>query len=75
MGMFPLSFLMKSGRAFVCPVYKSTFERGDALNTDDQAATVFYRDRVLDWLKDLGRTLDYLESLPRVRKTPFSGLL
>jgi len=61
-GSYPVNFLVKSGRAFVYPVYKSTFERGDALNTDDQAATVFYRDHVLDWAKDLGRTLDYLDT-------------
>ena len=57
-----LNFIMKSGRAFVHPTYKSTFERGDALNTDYQAPTVFYRDHVLDWSKDLGKTLDYLET-------------
>jgi serine/threonine protein kinase/formylglycine-generating enzyme required for sulfatase activity/dienelactone hydrolase len=57
-----LQFIMKSGRAFVHPVFKSTFERGDALNTDDQAPTVFYREHVLDWAKDLKRTVDYLET-------------
>ncbi len=61
-GLYPMNFLVKSGRAFIYPVYKSTFERGDALNTDDQAPTVFYRDHVLDWWKDVGRTLDYLET-------------
>jgi len=62
MGGHPRNFLVKSGRAFVYPVYKSTFERGDALNTDYQATTVFYRDHVLDWAKDLSRTLDYLDT-------------
>jgi len=62
MGAFPRNFFVKSGRAFVYPVYKSTFERGDALNTDYQATTIFYRDHILDWAKDLSRTLDYLDT-------------
>jgi hypothetical protein len=57
-----LSFIIKSGRAFVHPIYKSTFERGDALSTVFPAPTVFYRDHVLDWYKDLGRSLDYLDN-------------
>jgi formylglycine-generating enzyme required for sulfatase activity/tRNA A-37 threonylcarbamoyl transferase component Bud32/dienelactone hydrolase len=71
-----VSFIMKSGRAFVHPIYKSTFERGDALNTDYQAPTVFYRDHVLDWYKDLGRTLDYLETRSDIdhNKVAYCGL-
>jgi len=53
-----LDFIIKSGRAVVCPVYKSTFERGDGFNSDYQQPTAFYRDHVIDWSKDLGRTLD-----------------
>ena len=29
------SFIMRSGRAFLYPIYKSTFERGDGLKNDD----------------------------------------
>ncbi|PYY03704.1 MAG: hypothetical protein DMG64_06910 [Acidobacteria bacterium] len=54
--------VVKGGRAFVIPVYKSTYERKDALNTDYPAETIFYREHVLDWYKDLARTLDYLET-------------
>jgi dienelactone hydrolase len=56
-----LDFAIKSGRAFAFPVYKGTFERGDELN-DAVQRTVAYRDRVLAWAKDLGRSLDYLET-------------
>ena len=56
------SAVVKSGRAFVIPIYKSTYERKDALNTDYPAETVFYREHVLDWYKDLARTLDYLQT-------------
>jgi serine/threonine protein kinase/formylglycine-generating enzyme required for sulfatase activity/cephalosporin-C deacetylase-like acetyl esterase len=57
-----LDFIIKSGRAVVYPVYKSTYERGDGLNSDYQQPTAFYRDHVIDWRKDLGRTLDYIQT-------------
>lgn len=53
---------VRSGRALVFPIYKSTFERGDALDTDYPAETDFYRAHVLDWYRDLARTLDYVET-------------
>jgi eukaryotic-like serine/threonine-protein kinase len=61
-GMRYLSFLVKSGRAVVFPIYKSTFERGDALNTDVITPTDLYREHVFDWYKDLARTLDYIQT-------------
>jgi cephalosporin-C deacetylase-like acetyl esterase len=61
-GMRYLAFLVKSGRAVVFPVYKSTFERGDALKDDGQSRTDFYREHVFDWYKDLARTLDYVQT-------------
>ena len=32
------------------------------MKTDDPDSTVFYRDHVIYWAKDLGRTIDYLET-------------
>jgi eukaryotic-like serine/threonine-protein kinase len=54
--------VIKSGRALVFPIYKGTYERGDALNTDYPARTDFYRQHVFAWYKDVGRTLDYIET-------------
>jgi dienelactone hydrolase len=59
-----LDFIIRSGRAVLYPVYKSTFERRDTLTTDTPAATSLYRDHVLQWSKDLGRSIDYLQSRP-----------
>jgi cephalosporin-C deacetylase-like acetyl esterase len=57
------SFVVQSGRAVIFPVYKSTYERGDAFNSASQIApTAFYRDHVIQWSKDVGRTIDYIES-------------
>ncbi len=59
---FALDFILKNGRAFVYPIYKGTHERHDALNSDLPETTVFYKDHVIMWVKDIGRTLDYLET-------------
>ena len=55
---------IKSGRAFVFPVYKGTYERGDMLHTDYPTETVLYREHVFAWYKDLARTLDYIQTRP-----------
>ena len=57
-----IDFMPRSGRAMVYPIYKSTYERGDALKDDIAVPTNFYRDHVIAWSKDLGRTIDYLET-------------
>ena len=57
-----IDFLLKSGRAVMYPIYKSTYERGDSLKSDYSNETIFYRDHVLMWAKDLRRSVDYLET-------------
>ena len=61
-------WLLKSDRAFLYPIYKGTHERGDGLNSDCPYTTVFYRDHVIMWSKDLGRSIDYLETRPDIDK-------
>ena len=55
-------FIMASGRALMYPIYKGTFERGDGLESDNPAETDFYRDHVLAWSNEVGRSIDYLET-------------
>ena len=50
-------FLPRSGRALVYPVYKGTYERHVTLHGRNED-----RDTVIQWSKDLGRTIDYLSS-------------
>jgi hypothetical protein len=57
-----LDFILRSGRAVLYPMYKSTFERRDEPRVDLPAPTSRYRDHVLMWSKDLGRSIDYLET-------------
>ncbi len=61
LGVGSFDFLVKSGRAVLYPVYKSTYERSDGF--DLASATMnFIRDHVIFWVKDLGRSIDYLET-------------
>jgi len=60
--MFGCDFVIKGGRALVYPIYKSHYERGDGLEDDAPDSTARYRDHLIDWSKDLGRTIDYIET-------------
>jgi formylglycine-generating enzyme required for sulfatase activity/dienelactone hydrolase len=53
-------FVPKSGRALMFPIYKSTFERRDDLRSDRPQTTAYWRDHMMAWSKDLGRSLDYV---------------
>jgi eukaryotic-like serine/threonine-protein kinase len=57
-----VDFLLKSGRAALFPIYKGTYERGGELHSDYPEATTRYKDYVIMWGKDLGRSIDYVES-------------
>jgi formylglycine-generating enzyme required for sulfatase activity/dienelactone hydrolase len=61
-----LDFVIKSGRALVYPIYKSTFERGDEVTHDYPSETNSFREHVIMWAKDVRRTVDYLESRPDI---------
>lgn len=57
-----IEFILRSGRALVYPVYKGTYKRDSGLLTDVQDTSNQYRDFVIAWSKDLGRTIDYIET-------------
>jgi hypothetical protein len=59
---FLFDFITKSRRALVYPILKGTYERKDELRDDLPEKTVFYKDHVIMWRKDIGRTIDYLET-------------
>ena len=63
--LFGCDFVPKSGRALVYPIYKGHYERGDQFSSSMAGVefeTALYRDHVIEWSKDLGRTIDYIES-------------
>jgi len=57
-----IDFFLKSGRAFMHPIYKATYERGDSstIKSDYTNESIYYRDYVLMWAKDFQRSIDYL---------------
>lgn len=61
-----IDFILKSGRAVLWPVYKGTYERGDDLMWYFPNTSTSYRDHVIQWSKDLGRSIDYLETRPDI---------
>jgi eukaryotic-like serine/threonine-protein kinase len=55
-------FIVRSGRVLVQPIYRGTLDRRTELNDDEPNGTASYRDYVIQWARDLGRTIDYLET-------------
>jgi dienelactone hydrolase len=53
-----IDYIIKSGRAVIYPIYKGTYERGDPTNSTTPAT----RDLLVQQSKDLGRSIDYLET-------------
>jgi len=63
-----LNYIMRSGRALLYPVYKSTHERGDVITTDYPSTSAVWRDHMVMWSKDVGRSVDYLHTRPDIDK-------
>jgi formylglycine-generating enzyme required for sulfatase activity/dienelactone hydrolase len=61
-------FLLQSGRALVFPVYKGMYERRDGF-VPGSSPPGSRRDRWIAWAKDLGRSLDYLETRKDIDST------
>jgi dienelactone hydrolase len=62
------AFIIRSGRALLYPIYKSTFERADSVKSDYPNTTRTYRDHMIMWAKDVTRSLDYLHGRPDIAK-------
>jgi eukaryotic-like serine/threonine-protein kinase len=70
LGLVELGTLFpRTGRALLEPIFKGTFERRDGLKYDYPEPTAFWRDHVIAWSKDIGRSLDYLETRPDIDRS------
>jgi pimeloyl-ACP methyl ester carboxylesterase len=58
MSLAPVDFIIRSGRAFLYPVYKGTYERGTPAETGPNQE----RELRVAWSRDLARAIDYLET-------------
>ena len=64
-----LDGIIRSGRAVLYPIYKSTYERGDGWESDVPDMSNNWRDHVVMWVKDASRALDYAETRPDLDHT------
>jgi eukaryotic-like serine/threonine-protein kinase len=64
--------IIASGRAFLHPIYKGTYERA----APERPGAHARRDLAIAWARDLGRAIDYLEERPDIDTTrlAFYGL-
>jgi dipeptidyl aminopeptidase/acylaminoacyl peptidase len=68
----PMDFVVRSGRALLHPIYKGTYER----RIRGAWGSLTMRDLAIQWSKDLGRSIDYLETRPDIdsSKLAYYGL-
>lgn len=63
-------FIVRSGRALIRPILKSTFERQDDRTHDQPDMSIDYRDHVVMWVKDIRRSVDYAEERADLQTEP-----
>jgi dienelactone hydrolase len=68
-----LDFIVKNGRAVAFPIYRGTFERRVG-NIRGRPAfdTTAWRDNAIEGVKDMRRTIDYLETRPDIDRGTLS---
>jgi formylglycine-generating enzyme required for sulfatase activity/dienelactone hydrolase/tRNA A-37 threonylcarbamoyl transferase component Bud32 len=57
-------YIIRSGRAFLFPIYWGTYERDRQVTTDQPDTSAAYRDRVMMWARDFRRAVDYAVARP-----------
>lgn len=62
MGLVPGDRVVRSGRALLLPAYKGTLERGPGAYYHWLGQPNRWKEMNIQWSKDLGRSLDYLET-------------
>jgi dienelactone hydrolase len=67
-----IDYIIKSGRAVMYPVYKDTFERRTGLRFTDPTTSRSYVEHVVWWIKDVKRSVDYLESRSDIARDKFA---
>ena len=67
----PQSYILRSGRAMLYPIFKGTFERYAGPQSLEPVAV---RDTVIAWRKDLGRSIDYLLTRPDIDRSKLAYL-
>jgi dienelactone hydrolase len=67
-----INFILNAGRAVALPVFKGTLDRDDEegpINGHPSEGSHRERELTIQWVKDLRRTIDYLETRPDIDTT------
>jgi pimeloyl-ACP methyl ester carboxylesterase len=59
---FYLGPVGRSGRAVMFPILRGIFERPSEMRNVNPTSSVAYRDATIQWVKDVRRSIDYLET-------------
>lgn len=74
----PLEDLLRSGRAIMYPILWGTYDRFVSLQPDPlnggYPSPMFIREALIAWRKDLGRTLDYLQTRKDIGAVGYLGI-
>jgi serine/threonine protein kinase/formylglycine-generating enzyme required for sulfatase activity/dienelactone hydrolase len=63
-----VDYIIKSGRVVMYPIYKDSFERRTGLTFTDPTISRSYVEHLVWWVKDVMRSMDYLESRPDIAR-------
>jgi dienelactone hydrolase len=69
-----IDYIIKSGRAVMYPVFKDTFERRTGLAFTDPTNNRSYVEHLVWWVKDVQRSLDYLDTRSDIARDKLSFL-
>ncbi len=61
-----IDFVVRSGRAVIYPVYKGTYDRGPSRYYHRTGQPNLWKEMNIQWSKDLGRSIDYIETRPDI---------
>jgi dienelactone hydrolase len=74
----PLDYVLRSGRAMIYPILWGTFDRFVSLPSDPAnggyPSPMFIREALIAWRKDLGRTLDFLQTRKDIGAIGYLGV-
>ncbi|MDQ2840577.1 MAG: SUMF1/EgtB/PvdO family nonheme iron enzyme [Acidobacteriota bacterium] len=74
----PLDYILGSGRAMMYPILWGTFDRFVSMPSDPANAgypsPMFIREALIAWRKELGRTLDYLQTRKDIGEIGYLGV-
>jgi dienelactone hydrolase len=74
----PAEYILQSGRAILYPIFWGTYDRFSGVPSDPEnsgyPSPMFIREGLIAWKRDLGRSLDYLQTRKDIGKIGYLGV-